>query len=57
MELGLKDLRLATAAAEKAGDPLPMLDAVRARMADAVGAGMGDKDWSSIADYTLRHRV
>ena len=57
MELGLKDLRLATAAAEKAGDPLPMLDAVRARMADAVGAGMGDKDWSGVADYTIRHRA
>ncbi len=56
MLLGLKDLRLATAAAEKAGKRLPMLDAVRTRMSDAVEAGMGDKDWSGIADYTIRHQ-
>ena len=53
--LGLKDLRLATEAATHAGRRLPMLDAVRARMAETVDAGMGDKDWSSMADYTIRH--
>ena len=53
MRLGLKDLRLATAAAEEAGRRLPMLDAVRARMEEAVEAGLGDKDWSAMADYTL----
>ena len=51
--LGLKDLRLATVAA---GRPLPMLDAVRTRMGEAVDAGGGDKDWSVMADYTLRTR-
>jgi len=55
MRLGLKDLRLATAAAESTGRQLPLLDAVRARMTQAVEAGMGDKDWSGIADYTLHH--
>jgi hypothetical protein len=25
------------------------------RMTDAVEAGMGDKDWSAVADYTLRN--
>jgi 3-hydroxyisobutyrate dehydrogenase-like beta-hydroxyacid dehydrogenase len=55
MNLGLKDLQLAAAAAEKAGQTFPVLDAVRARTAEAVKAGMGDKDWSGIADYTL-HR-
>ncbi len=50
--LGLKDLGLATAAA---GTRLPMLKAVHARMAEAVSAGFGDKDWSIMADYTLRH--
>ncbi len=54
MRLGLKDLGLAADA--KAGHDLPMLDAVRARMAAAVEAGMGDRDWSAIAHYT-RHRV
>ncbi len=55
MQLGLKDLRLATAAAGKSGKHLPMLEAVRTRMTDAVAAGMGDKDWSGMADYTLNH--
>ncbi len=53
--LGLKDLGLAAAAADAAGRRLPMLDAVRGRMAEAVDAGMGEKDWSAMADYTIRH--
>ena len=53
--LGLKDLRLATEAAHDAGRRLPMLDAVRERMGEAVEAGLGDRDWSVMADYTLRH--
>lgn len=52
-QLGLKDL--GPAAAEKAGKRLPLLDAVHARMAEAVDAGMGDRDWSAIADYTLHY--
>jgi len=54
MKLGLKDLRLATAAAAKTGKTLPMLDAVRERMAEAVAAGMAEKDWSGIADFMQR---
>lgn len=53
--LGLKDLRLATEAAKDAGHRLPMLDAVRGRLGEAVDAGLGDKDWSIMADYTLKH--
>lgn len=53
--LGLKDLRLATEAARDAGRRLPMLDAVRERLSEAVDAGLGDKDWSIMADYTLKH--
>jgi 3-hydroxyisobutyrate dehydrogenase-like beta-hydroxyacid dehydrogenase len=56
MRLGLKDLRLATEAVEKTGKPLPMLEAVRTQMTAAVEAGMGEKDWLAIADYTLRGR-
>lgn len=52
--LGLKDLRLAHAAAEQLGRTLPMLDAVRHRMAEAVEAGGGDRDWSVMADHTIR---
>ena len=54
-KLGLKDLRLAAEAADDAGRRLPMLDAVRARLGEAVDAGLGDKDWSIMADYTLKH--
>ena len=51
--LGLKDLRLATEAATQMGRRLPMLDAVRTQMSGAVDAGMGERDWSAMADYTL----
>ena len=51
--LGLKDLCLAAAAAEAAGKALPMLDAVRGRMAETVDAGLGDEDWSAMAGFTL----
>lgn len=54
-QLGLKDLRLATEAAAQAGAVLPMLEAVRGRMAEAVDAGMGERDWSAMADYTINH--
>ena len=53
--LGLKDLGLAAAAAEKAGKRLPMLQAVHGRMTETGDAGMGDKDWSAMADFTINH--
>lgn len=53
MALGLKDLRLATAAAAATGKSLPMLTAAEARMSGAVEAGMGDRDWSALADFSL----
>lgn len=52
--LGLKDLTLANAAAEELGRHLPLLDAVHRRMAEAIDAGGADKDWSVMADYTIR---
>ncbi|MGJ9420753.1 NAD(P)-dependent oxidoreductase [Massilia sp. CMS3.1] len=52
--LGLKDLRLAQAAAEQLGRNLPMLSAVSDQMAEAVKARGGDRDWSVMADYTIR---
>jgi 3-hydroxyisobutyrate dehydrogenase-like beta-hydroxyacid dehydrogenase len=51
--LGLKDLRLATEAAAEAGRVLPMLAAVHGRMAQTVEAGMGDRDWSAMAEVTI----
>ena len=52
--LGLKDLGLAQAAAEQLGRRLPMLNAVHHRMGEAVNAGGGDRDWSVMADFTIR---
>lgn len=51
--LGLKDLRLAKEAAASASRALPMLDAAHARMNQAVSAGWGDLDWSTIAKFTI----
>lgn len=55
--LGLKDLRLAKQAASESGADLPMLQAVHQQMSKAVEAGGHNKDWSVMADYTLRYSV
>ncbi|WP_022724390.1 NAD(P)-dependent oxidoreductase [Rhodopseudomonas sp. B29] len=51
--LGLKDLRLASEAAEQAGRSLPMLNAVYRRMGETVESGMGERDWASMAEFTI----
>jgi 3-hydroxyisobutyrate dehydrogenase-like beta-hydroxyacid dehydrogenase len=53
--LGLKDLRLAIQAASAANRTLPMLEATRARMQDAVNAGWGEQDWSAMAKFTIEN--
>jgi 3-hydroxyisobutyrate dehydrogenase-like beta-hydroxyacid dehydrogenase len=53
-KLGLKDLRLATEAADMASRALPMLHAVKGQMTKAIDAGHGEKDWSIMADYTIK---
>jgi len=55
MALGLKDLRLASEAAERAGKRLPILETTRNQMTEAVHAGLGDKDWSALAEF-MRQR-
>lgn len=54
MTLGLKDVRLATEAASTVDAPLPMLNAVRTRLQSAVDAGLGELDWSGVADHGLQ---
>jgi 3-hydroxyisobutyrate dehydrogenase-like beta-hydroxyacid dehydrogenase len=54
MALGLKDLRLADAVGQASGKSLPMLAAVKGRIGEAVDAGLADRDWSAVADFTLR---
>lgn len=52
-KLGLKDLRLAEEANISTGRRLPMLEAVRERLGEAVSSGFGEKDWSIMADITI----
>ena len=49
LSLGLKDLRLALAAAESLGVPMPQASLVRDQFLTAVAKGKGDFDWSAIA--------
>lgn len=53
-KLALKDMRLASDLSQEIGRTLPMLDAVRERLNSAVSAGLGDKDWSIMADIVAR---
>ncbi len=53
LRLGLKDLGLAVAAGERSGRDLPQLKALHAQMSAADASGMGERDWSALADYTL----
>ena len=47
--LGLKDMRLALAAGETLGVPLPIVNLVRDHFVSAIEQGKGDLDWSVIA--------
>ena len=49
MRLGLKDVKLALAAAEGVDAPLPMASLVRDHMLTAIARGMEDMDWSATA--------
>lgn len=49
LTLGLKDMRLALAAGEAAGVPLPFASVIRDNLVDAIGHGDSDKDWSALA--------
>lgn len=49
MRLGLKDVRLALAAAEGADMPLPIASLLRDHMLTAIAHGMEELDWSATA--------
>lgn len=51
---GLKDVRLVLEAAEEACVPLPIASLLRDNFLDALAQGDGDKDWSAIADVSIR---
>jgi 3-hydroxyisobutyrate dehydrogenase-like beta-hydroxyacid dehydrogenase len=54
MSLGMKDNRLALAAAEHASVPMPIASLVRDRMLAATAQGMGEADWAAIARISFR---
>jgi 3-hydroxyisobutyrate dehydrogenase-like beta-hydroxyacid dehydrogenase len=51
MRLGFKDVGLAVAAAGEAQTSLPMLQAVHRQMCAAIESGLGERDWSAVADF------
>jgi len=54
LPLGLKDVRLALAASEQAGAPMPIASLLRDNFIDAIAHGDGDKDWAAISKVALR---
>ena len=48
LPLGLKDVRLALAAGDALGVPLPMASSLRDTFMTGIGRGMGDLDWSAL---------
>lgn len=55
-KLGLKDLRLALAAADEFSVPMPALELVRDNLLGAIAHGGADKDWSVLA-MEAQHRA
>jgi 3-hydroxyisobutyrate dehydrogenase-like beta-hydroxyacid dehydrogenase len=54
MSLGLKDIRLALAAAEARAVPMPVASLVRDHFIEGVAQGQGDADWSGLARLAAR---
>jgi 3-hydroxyisobutyrate dehydrogenase-like beta-hydroxyacid dehydrogenase len=54
LRLGLKDVRLALAAAEECESPMPIASLVHDRFLAALAQGQGDWDWSSVGLVAAR---
>jgi len=54
LTLGLKDVRLALAAAEMAGAPMPFASVLRDNLLDAVAHGDAERDWAALARVAQR---
>jgi 3-hydroxyisobutyrate dehydrogenase-like beta-hydroxyacid dehydrogenase len=49
LSLGLKDMRLALEAADRAGVPMPLLSLLRDHLLESASRGWGDRDWSAVS--------
>jgi hypothetical protein len=49
MKLGLKDVKLALAAAEEQAVPMPLAGIIRDHFLQGIALGYGDQDWAAIA--------
>jgi 3-hydroxyisobutyrate dehydrogenase-like beta-hydroxyacid dehydrogenase len=54
LSLALKDLRLALAAADEAGAPMPLADVVHESLLEGFAHGDGDRDLAALADVSMR---
>ena len=54
LSLLLKDVRLALAAADAAGAPMPLADVVHEALLEAAGHGDGDRDLAALAGVAMR---
>jgi 3-hydroxyisobutyrate dehydrogenase-like beta-hydroxyacid dehydrogenase len=55
LTLGLKDVRLALAAADELAAPMPLASLLKDHFLAALAAGQGDLDWSSMARVAARN--
>jgi 3-hydroxyisobutyrate dehydrogenase-like beta-hydroxyacid dehydrogenase len=53
--LGLKDIRLALAAADREGVPMPLASLLRDHLMTVVAQGGGGRDWSALGDLAARN--
>lgn len=54
LQLGLKDVRLAMAAAEAVSAPMPFASIIHDKALAGIANGMADKDWSSLAQVSAQ---
>ena len=55
LKLGLKDVRLALAAAEECAAPMPLASLVHDHLLSALAHGQGEMDWSSMTQVVARN--
>jgi 3-hydroxyisobutyrate dehydrogenase-like beta-hydroxyacid dehydrogenase len=55
LKLGLKDTRLALAAAEECSSPMPIASLIRDQFIAAIAQGQSELDWSSITRVSARN--